>query len=143
MTPRTFSPCIKIFLVRLARIKARASSGRNRQFPYTDDYVDLDDLEKQTKASAGSLTRKSSRGGSGRTSSTSQKRISVRQQAAETNGSPDETTKKTKDQTDADEDMDTGGENEEPVTTETSTTSAVERKRSSATPIASTTNKRR
>ena len=105
--------------------------------------MDLDDLEKQTKAATGSLTRKSSRGGSGRTSSTSQKRISVRQQAAETNGSPEENTKKSKDQTDADADMDTGGENEEPVTTETSTTSAAGRKRKSATPAASTTNKRR
>lgn len=133
-----------------ARIKARASSGRNRQFPYADDYVDLDDLEKQTKATAASLTRKSSRGAAaatGRTSSTSQKRISVRQQATETNGNLDETTKKPKDQIDVDEDMETGGENEEPVINETTRTSTVGRKRKSATPVASTTttttNKRR
>jgi len=124
-----------------ARIKARASSGRNRPFPYTDDYVDLDDLEKQTKASTASSTRKSSRSSAtatGRTSSTSQKRISVRQQAAETNGNLDETTKKAKDQIDVDEDMETGGENEEPVTHETTRTSTVGRKRQSTT----TTNKR-
>src|ERR1700728_3217158 len=40
---------ILFYFFQTARIKARASSGRNRQFPYTDDYVDLDDLEKQSK----------------------------------------------------------------------------------------------
>ena len=38
--------------IRLARIKERASTGRHRPFPYADDYVDLDDLEKQSKATS-------------------------------------------------------------------------------------------
>ena len=124
-----------------ARIKARASSGRNRQFPYADDYVDLDDLEKQTKAaSTSSLTRKSSRGGS-RASTTPQKRISLRQQPIDASESPDEKTKKPKDQHDVYEQMDTGGENEEPIHTETNS-STTSRKRKSTTPVALTTTKR-
>lgn len=98
----------------------------------------MDDLEKQAKAasSSGSLTRKSSRGagGSARSSNTPQKRISLRQQAAETSDSPDETNKKSKDPTEVHEDMETGGENEAPVTTEETSTG---RKRKSTTPVAS------
>lgn len=37
------------FSIFLARLKERASSGRNRSFPYTDEYVDLDVLDKQPK----------------------------------------------------------------------------------------------
>ncbi|CAF2021315.1 unnamed protein product [Rotaria magnacalcarata] len=141
-----------------ARIKARASSGRNRQFPYADDYVDLDDLEKQSKTptippaaaavvvttavtTAATTTtptagRKSTRGGRG--SSASQKRISLRQQPIDASESPDEKTKKQKDNTDVYEQMDTGGENEEP----TLSTRSIGRKRKSTTPVAATTAKR-
>ncbi|CAF3601293.1 unnamed protein product [Rotaria socialis] len=146
-----------------ARIKARASSGRNRQFPYADDYVDLDDLEKQSKtptipaaavttavttAAAATTTaaavaattptagRKSTRGG--RASSASQKRISLRQQPIDVSESPNEKTKKQKDNTDVYEQMDTGGENEEPNLS----TRSIGRKRKSTTPVATTTAKR-
>ncbi|CAF0728236.1 unnamed protein product [Adineta steineri] len=127
-----------------ARIKARASSGRNRQFPYTDDYVDLDDLEKQSKTPSASTSsastaapsattagRRSTRGG--RSSSAPQKRISLRQQPIDTAESPEDETKKQKDNADVYDQMDTGGENEEPVLT----TKTVGRKRKSTTPVAS------
>ena len=125
----------------IARIKARASSGRNRQFPYTDDYVDLDDLEKQSKTPSTpppttATGRRSTRGG--RSSSAPQKRISLRQQPIDASQSPDENTKKQKDNTDIYEQMDTGGENEEPILP----TRTLERKRKSTTPVASTTTKR-
>ena len=130
------------FLI-IARIKARASSGRNRQFPYTDDYVDLDDLEKHSKTpttptatplATATSGRRSARGG--RTSSTSQKRISLRQQPIDVSDSSVEKTKKPK--VDVYEQMDTGGENEEP------SLSAKKggRKRKSTTPTTSTTTKR-
>jgi hypothetical protein len=120
-----------------ARIKARASSGRNRQFPYTDDYVDLDDLEKQSKAasstaSASTSARKSSR--TARGSSTPQKRISLRQQPIDASESPDDKSRTHKDQNDVYEQMDTGGENEEP--TLTNSNANMGRKRKSTTPVA-------
>ncbi|CAF1201403.1 unnamed protein product [Adineta ricciae] len=129
-----------------ARIKARASSGRNRQFPYTDDYVDLDDLEKQSKSSSTPQTpvptttgRRSTRGG--RSSSAPQKRISLRQQPIDASQSPDEKSAKTKETTDVYDQMDTGGENEEPDLS----TRPIGRKRKSLTPVtsaASSTTKR-
>ncbi|CAF1322742.1 unnamed protein product [Adineta ricciae] len=122
-----------------ARIKARASSGRNRQFPYTDDYVDLDDLEKQSKSSSTPQTpaptttgRRSTRGG--RSSSAPQKRISLRQQPIDASESPDEKSAKTKETTDVYDQMDTGGENEEPDLS----TRSIGRKRKSLTPVTST-----
>ncbi len=124
----------------IARIKARASTGRNRQFPYTDDYVDLDDLEKQAKTSvtpSPSTGRRSTRGG--RSSSAPQKRISLRQQPIDASESPDEETKKQKDTIDIYEQMDTGGENEEPNLS----TRSIGRKRKSTTPVASASTKRR
>ncbi|UJR33850.1 hypothetical protein I4U23_021272 [Adineta vaga] len=123
-----------------ARIKARASSGRNRQFPYTDDYVDLDDLEKQSKVSSTPQTsvpttagRRSTRGG--RSSSAPQKRISLRQQPIDASASSDEKSTKTKDTVDVYDQMDTGGENEEPNLS----TRSIGRKRKSTTPVSSTT----
>jgi hypothetical protein len=126
------------FFFSIARIKARASSGRNRQFPYTDDYVDLDDIEKQSKTpnTTTATSRKSSRGG--RTSSIPQKRISLRQQPIDASESPDEEIKKPKDHTDVYDQMDTGGENEEPILS----TKTVGRKRKSTTPAASSLTKR-
>jgi hypothetical protein len=127
----------------IARIKARASTGRNRQFPYTDDYVDLDDLEKQSKTPntppppTATTGRRSTRGG--RSSSAPQKRISLRQQPIDASESPDEKTKKQKGSTDIYEQMDTGGENEEPNLS----TKTLGRKRKSTTPVASATTKRR
>lgn len=137
---------IKSFLVFLfdfiiARIKARVSTGRNRQFPYTDDYVDLDDLEKQSKTpntpSPTTVGRRSARGG--RSSSAPQKRISLRQQPIDASESPDEKNQKQKDNTDIYEQMDTGGENEEPFLS----TRTIGQKRKSTTPVASSTTKRR
>lgn len=125
----------------LARIKARASSGRNRQFPYTDDYVDLDDLEKQTKAAnavTNTTSKRSSRGG--RASATPQKRISLRQQPVESSESPEEKETKQRTQSETNEDMDTGGENEEPNVQTTGRAST--RKRKSTTPVVSATTKR-
>ena len=136
------------FSQNLARIKARASSGRNRQFPYTDDYVDLDDLEKQSKTSTAaapvvtptaSTTRKPSRGGRG--SATPQKRISLRQQPIDASASPDAKSAKAKDQVDVYEDMDTGGENEEPDLSTSRT--AAGRKRKSTTPVAAAASTKR
>ena len=124
----------------IARIKARVSTGRNRQFPYTDDYVDLDDLEKQSKAAntpPPTTGRRSTRGG--RSSSAPQKRISLRQQPIDATESPEEKTQTPKNNVDVYEQMDTGGENEEPSLS----TRSIGRKRKSATPVASTTTKRR
>ena len=124
----------------IARIKARASSGRNRQFPFTDDFVDLDDVEKQSKTPATpppTTGRRSTRGG--RSSSAPQKRISLRQQPIDASESPEENTKKQKDTIDIYEQMDTGGENEEPNLS----TRSIGRKRKSATPVASASTKRR
>lgn len=123
----------------IARIKARVSTGRNRQFPYTDDYVDLDDLEKQSKAPATpppTTGRRSTRGG--RSSSAPQKRISLRQQPIDATESPEEKSQNQKTDTDVYEQMDTGGENEEPNVS----TRSLGRKRKSTTPVASTTTKR-
>lgn len=81
---------IPFFQRRLARIKERASTGRNRQFPYTDDYVDLDDLEKQSKAnntkSSTTPNRKST--AKERTSKSPEKRVSLRQQPIESSKTP-------------------------------------------------------
>jgi hypothetical protein len=129
-----------LFLFLIARIKARASNGRNRQFPYTDDYVDLDDLEKQSKTPntpSPTTGRRATRGG--RSSSAPQKRISLRQQPIDATESPEEKSKKQKENTDIYEQMDTGGENEEPILS----TKTVGRKRKSTTPVASATTKRR
>jgi hypothetical protein len=136
---------LSCFFLLIARIKARASDGRNRQFPYTDDYVDLDDLEKQSKTpntpppppATTTTGRRSTRGG--RSSSAPQKRISLRQQPIDASESPDEKTKKQKDNPDIYEQMDTGGENEEPILS----TKTVGQKRKSTTPVASATTKRR
>lgn len=128
-----------------ARIKARVSTGRNRQFPYTDDYVDLDDLEKQVKAttatpSPSTTTRRSNRGGSSaRSSSTPQKRISLRQQPIDASESPNEKDSLQKDNTDVYDQMETGGENEEPDLSRRS----IGRKRKSTTPVATTTTTKR
>jgi len=136
---------------RLARIKARASTGRNRQFPYTDDYVDLDNLEKQAKATATATAaaatpspsttgRRSNRasGTTARSSSTPSKRISLRQQPIDAAESPKEKDSIEKVNADVYEQMDMGGENEQPDLSRRS----IGRKRKSTTPVASTTTKR-
>lgn len=141
MSPKIHFTIFFFFFVTIARIKARASTGRNRQFPYTDDYVDLDDLEKQSKTSTtptpSTVGRRSTRGG--RSSSAPQKRISLRQQPIDASESPDEKNKKQKDNTDVYEQMDTGGENEEPLLS----TRTIGQKRKSTTPVTSATTKRR
>ncbi|CAF4713327.1 unnamed protein product, partial [Rotaria sp. Silwood1] len=117
-----------------ARIKERTSSGRNRQYPYTDDYVDLDDLEKQSKTQATTTTtttttnRKSNRG---RSSTTTQKQISLRQQPIDTVESLEQKTTKN-----IYEQIDTITENKEIL----SKTSG--RKRKSATPVTTVVTKR-
>ena len=82
------------------------------------------------------MGRRSTRGG--RSSSVPEKRISLRQQPIDASESPDEETKKQKDNTDIYEQMDTGGENEEPILS----TRSIGRKRKSTTPVASATTKR-
>ncbi len=98
-------------------------------------------VEKQSKTPSTppppTTGRRSSRGG--RSSSAPQKRISLRQQPIDASESPDEKTKKQKDNIDIYEQMDTGGENEEPNLS----TRSIGRKRKSTTPVASTTTKRR
>ncbi|CAF1294111.1 unnamed protein product [Rotaria sordida] len=118
-----------------ARIKERTSSGRNRQYPYTDDYVDLDDLEKQSKAHTTTTTttittpgRKSNRG---RSSTASQKRINLRQQPIDVAESSEP-----KDTKNVYEQIDTVTENKEPI----SKTSP--RKRKSTTPVIAVATKR-
>ncbi|CAF4679914.1 unnamed protein product, partial [Rotaria sp. Silwood2] len=133
-----------------ARIKERTSSGRNRQYPYTDDYVDLDDLEKQTKAQATAAAvaaavvkattptpppttttaagRKSNRG---RSSTISQKRINLRQQPIDVSESSEK-----KDTKNIYEEIDTITENKE------STTKTSGRKRKSTTPVTTISTKR-
>ncbi|CAF1392442.1 unnamed protein product [Rotaria sordida] len=117
-----------------ARIKERTSSGRNRQYPYTDDYVDLDDLEKQSKAhTTTTITtttpgRKSNRG---RSSTASQKRINLRQQPIDVAESSEP-----KDTKNVYEQIDTITENKEPI----SKTSP--RKRKSTTPVIAVATKR-
>ncbi|CAF0802390.1 unnamed protein product [Adineta steineri] len=134
-----------------ARIKDRISTGRNRQFPYADDYVDLDVLEKQAKtnaattatppptttAAAAAVTttttatptgRKSNRG---RASASPQKRISLRQQPIDASENSEE-----KDKTDIYEQMDTVVENQEP------TPKTGGRKRKSTTPVSAVATKR-
>lgn len=96
----------------IARIKERASSGRNRQFPYTDDYVDLDDIEKQSKANATTTTptttaRKSNRG---RPSASPQKRVSLRQEPIDASANSEQ-----KDNTNVYEQIDVAVENKEPT----------------------------
>jgi hypothetical protein len=133
-----------LFFSRIARIKERASSGRNRQFPYTDDYVDLDDMEKQSKASAATTTttttttpatptaaagRKSNRG---RPSASPQKRISLRQEPIDATENS-----KQKDTTNVYEEIDAVAENKEP------TPKTAGRKRKSTTPVSTVTTKRR
>jgi hypothetical protein len=103
----------------------------------------LDDLEKQSKTSTASQPsapttagRRSVRGG--RSSSAPQKRISLRQQPIDAAISPDEKVNKEKDSADVYEQMDTGGENEEPNLS----TRSIGRKRKSMTPVATETMKR-
>ena len=115
---------------RTARIKERVSTGRNRQFPYTDDYVDLDAVEKQSKANptnapAPTTERKSNRG---RSSASPTKRISLRQQPIDASANT-----KQKDNTDVYEDIDAVVE----------TPKSVGRKRKSTTPVSAVTSKKR
>ena len=101
----------------------------------------MDDLEKQSKtvnAAANATNRKSTR--SGRGSTTPQKRISLRQTPAETSESPDTKSGKHKGPTDPYEDMDTGGENEEPMIGLRE--ASIGRKRKSMTPVSSVASKR-
>lgn len=128
----------------LARIKERASSGRNRQFPYTDDYVDLDDLEKQSKANhnksssttpaattttSTATNRKSS--GRERASASPQKRESTRPKVNEKSKSPTKANK-----TDVYDQMDVVPE----INTTSSTTPLNNRKRKSVTTPVTTAN---
>lgn len=80
--------------------------------------------------------RRSTRGG--RSLTTTQKRISLRQQPIDASESPEQKTKKQKTNTDIYEHMDTGGENEEPSVSP----KTVGRKRKSTTPVSSATTKR-
>jgi hypothetical protein len=106
------------------------STGRNRQFPYTDDYVDLDNLEKQSKINPTAATaRKSNRG---RPSASPEKRISLRQQPIDASENLEQ-----KDITDVYEQMDTVTENKEP------TPKTAGRKRKSTTPVSTVDTKRR
>ncbi|CAF1197828.1 unnamed protein product [Adineta ricciae] len=130
-----------------ARIKERASSGRNRQFPYANDYVDLDDIEKRSKANANAapaasaattapspLTTTKSPGRPskrGRASASPQKRVSLRQQPIDAID-----TGKQETETDVYEQMDTTAETKEP------TPKAGGRKRKSTTPVAAVASKR-
>jgi hypothetical protein len=116
---------------RIARIKERASSGRNRQFPYTDDYVDLDNIEKQAKAKSTptpttttTTGRKSNRG---RPSASPEKRISLRQQPIDASENSEQ-----KDNANVYEEIDT-----------IPTPKTADRKRKSTTPISAVTTKRR
>ena len=98
----------------LARIKERTSTGRTRSFPYADDYVDLDDLEKQS--SRARSTRKSAG-----------ERVSLRQQPIDA----------VKSEGDVYEQMDTGNDHKP-------TPKSNARKRPSTTPtVTPLTNKKR
>ncbi len=117
----------------IARIKERVSTGRNRQFPYTDDYVDLDNIEKQSKANTTTTTttpgRKSNRG---RPSASPQKRISLRQQPIDASESLAQN-----DKTDIYDKIDTVAEKKEP------TPQAAGRKRKSTTPVSAVATKKK
>lgn len=90
-------------------------------------------------ASSATTSRKSTRGG--RATATPQKRISLRQQPIDASASPEEKSAKSKDQVDVYEDMDTGGENEEPDLSTSRT--AAGRKRKSTTPVATASTTKR
>ena len=122
---------LNVFFCRVARIKERTSTGRNRQFPYADDYVDLDELEKKSKVTTAKPTpdRKPSRA---RASASPQKPVSLRQQPIDALKSSDQ-----KDKTNVYEEMDTLADNH----VQTPTTSG--RKRKTATPVAAVLTKRR
>ena len=107
--------------------------------------MNLDDLEKQSKlahvasTTPANVARKSSR--SGRGSATPQKRISVRQQPIDASESPEEdNNKKQKSHHDVYDQMDMGGENEEPDLSIMN--KAADRKRKSVTTTPSATTKR-
>ncbi len=117
----------RLSVLRLARIRERASSGRNRQFPYTDDYVDLDDMEKQAKTTT-PTARKSNRA---RSSASPQKRITLRQQPIDASESTEQ-----KDNANVYEQIDTPVENQE------STPKTAGRKRKSTTPVSAVVTKR-
>lgn len=118
---KNLSKIFSLIVFRIARIKERASTGRTRQFPYTDDYVDLDAVEKQSKVNPPSTTtpteRKSNRG---RPSASPTKRISLRQQPIDASVNT-----KQKDNTDVYEDIDAIVE----------TPKSLGRKRKSTTPV--------